>query len=200
MFVCLTVAGAVFADALVRCAQRTLRLTNVGRELARLSLTDPLTGLSNRRHLEEHLVASLSAARRHCQPLSVLFIDIDSFKRINDQSGYEAGDEVLRVVGDRVSRASRAEDLVGRWGGEEFLAVLPATDLSGAVAAAERIRVAVASEAIWTDGAVITVTVSIGCASGRHDPADLIGQASQALRQAKQAGRNQVVAAPQPAD
>src|SRR5438067_8677670 len=136
----LAVSVAVVGDALLRCLNRTSRLTRETQDLAVLSRTDPLTGLYNRRHVEEHLAAAASAARRHHQPLSVLFIDIDRFKAINDQAGYEAGDEVLRAVADRVRAALRTEDVVGRWGGDEFLAVLAATDLTGAKTVAERIR------------------------------------------------------------
>ena len=190
---------AAAAGALRRCLSRTSRLAGETAELTVLSRTDPLTGLHNRRHVEEHLAAAVSAARRHDRPLSVLFIDIDSFKRVNDQLGYEAGDDVLRAVGDRVRVALRTEDLLGRWGGEEFVAVLPSTDLAGATAVAERIRAAVACHAVMIDDREAAVTVSVGCASGRGDPAELIRQASGALRQAKRAGKNRVVAAEPPA-
>jgi diguanylate cyclase (GGDEF)-like protein len=194
------VAVAVAANALRRCLNRTSRLGRVTDELTVLSRTDPLTGLSNRRHLEEQLAAAVSAARRHDRPLSVLFIDIDSFKRINDQSGYEAGDDALRTVGDRVRLALRTEDLLGRWGGEEFVAVLPTTGLAGAVAVAERVRAAIAANPVRTGDSQADVTVSVGCASGDGDPAGLIRQASGALRQAKRAGKNRVVAADPPAE
>src|SRR5207244_12755948 len=107
------------------CLNRTARLARETAELTLLARTDPLTGLHNRRHMEEHLAAAVSAARRHHQPLSVLFIDIDSFKRINDESGYEAGDDVLRTVGDRVRLALRTEDLVGRWAGAAVSSGVP---------------------------------------------------------------------------
>ena len=194
------VAVGVAGGALRRCLNRTARLARETAVLSVLSRTDPLTGLPNRRHLEEQLEAAVSAARRHGRPLSVLFIDIDSFKRINDQSGYEAGDDVLRTVGDRVRLALRTEDLVGRWGGEEFVAVLPTTDLSGAVAVAERVRAAVASYPVSFDDRQADVTVSVGCASGGGEPAELIRQSSGALRQAKRAGTNRVLAADPPAD
>jgi len=189
------VAAALVADAVLRCFQRTSRLTREIRELAELARTDPLTGLHNRRHVEEHLAAAVSAARRHHQPLSVLFIDIDNFKGINDKLGYEAGDEVLRAVGDRVRIALRTEDLVGRWGGEEFVAVLATTDLAGAVAVAERVRAAIACDAVGVEDRDTDVTASVGCASGDGEPGDLIRRASRALREAKRAGKNRVVAA-----
>jgi diguanylate cyclase (GGDEF)-like protein len=193
------VVGAVFADALLRCLNRTSRLARETGELTVLARIDSLTGLNNRRHMEEHLAAAVSAARRHRHSLAVLFIDIDSFKRINDERGYEAGDDVLRTVGDRVRLALRTEDLVGRWGGEEFVAVLPATDLAGAVIVGERVRDAIASHAVGV-GDPDNVTVSIGCASGWGEPPDLIRQATRALRQAKHAGKNRVVAADPPTE
>jgi diguanylate cyclase (GGDEF)-like protein len=190
------VAAVVAADAVIRCLQRTSRLTRETHELAVLSRTDPLTGLPNRRHVEEHLAASLSAARRHHQPLAVLFIDIDDFKHVNDRFGYEVGDGVLRAVGERLHVTLRAEDLVGRWGGEEFLAVLPAADVAGALSGAERVRAAIAGRAVAAGDHDLTVTVSVGCAAGAGEPAELIREASRALRQAKLGGKNRVVPAP----
>lgn len=183
---------AVAVAAMLRCLERNSRLVRLGRGLAALAGTDPLTGLHNRRHVEERLAAALSAARRHHQPLSILFIDIDNFKGINDRSGYEAGDAVLRAIGGRVGIALRTEDILGRWGGEEFLAVLPMTDRRGALAVAERVRAAVAKEPVHRE---MHVTVSIGSASGGNDPADLVRRASRALQDAKHAGKNRVVAA-----
>ena len=191
----LLVAAAVAADALVRCLHRTWRLTHETRQLTLLSRIDPLTGLHNRRHMEEHLAIAVSAARRHRQPLSVLFLDIDGFKHINDELGYDSGDEVLRAVGERMRRALRAEDLVGRWGGEEFVAVLPTTNLPGAVVVAERVRAAVAIEPVCVVDRDTHVTVSVGCTSGVGEPAELILEAGRALRQAKRAGKNRVIAA-----
>ena len=192
------IAGAISVTAALRCLRRTSQLAGQTRALTVLSRTDPLTGLHNRRHVEEHLAASASAARRHHQPLSVLFIDIDNFKTVNDQWGYEAGDEVLRAVAGRINLSLRTEDLVGRWGGEEFVAVLTLTDLAAALVAAERIRAAVAANGIQSVDSVTHVTVSVGCAAYEcdvHDPADLIRQAGRALRDAKRQGRNRVVAA-----
>lgn len=190
-----TVAAVAIAEGLRGCLRRTSQLARDMQALTVIARTDPLTGLPNRRDVEEHLAAALSGARRHQQPLSVLFIDIDNFKRINDESGYEAGDEVLRAVGDQVRHSLRAEDVAGRWGGEEFLAVLPSTDLAGAVAVAERVRAAVAARRIKLDTGDVRVTVSLGCACGPTTPAVLVRQASHALRQAKHSGKNQVVAA-----
>jgi two-component system, cell cycle response regulator len=189
--------GVTAAAAALRCLKGKAGLARRAGELAVLARTDPLTGLHNRRHVEEHLAAALSAARRHRHPLSILFIDIDNFKAVNDRSGYEVGDAVLRAVGGRVRVALRAEDFLGRWGGEEFLAVLPMTDPAGALAVAERVRAAVATDPVHRG---TRVTVSIGSASGGHDPADAVRRASRALQEAKRAGKNRVVAADHTAD
>ena len=194
------VAAALTTEVVVRCLRRQAALiVEVGR-LAQLSRTDPLTGLHNRRHLEEQLATAVSTARRHGHPLSVLFIDIDGFKEINDRLGYAAGDEVLRAVGERFRLAVRAEDIVGRWGGEEFVAMLPMTDLAGAVSVAERVRTSVASEPVGVAGRDARVTISVGCAAGPEDPAAMILAAAQAMRQAKAGGKNRVAAAGPPAD
>ena len=187
-------ATVVAARAAAHCLRRLSKLESDTRTLVRLSRTDPLTGLSNRRHLEASLTAAGSAARRHEQPLAVLFVDVDGFKRINDQLGYDAGDTVLRAVGERMRQSVRTEDLVARWGGEEFVVVLPATGLDGAVAAAERVRSSIASEQVDAAGRRARVTVSVGCASGVGDPAELVRGAGRALREAKRAGKNRVVA------
>jgi diguanylate cyclase (GGDEF)-like protein len=198
LLVIAAVAGGTLVEALFCCFRRTSRLAREMHQLTVLSRTDPLTGLPNRRHIEDHLAAALSAARRHDHPLSILFIDIDGFKQINDRSGYEAGDDVLRAIADRVRSALRIEDLVGRWGGEEFLAVLTNTDLVGAAVVAERVRAVVANDTVRLHPGHTAVTVSIGCTSGDGEPADLIRRASHALREAKQAGKNRVVAADVP--
>lgn len=202
------VGGAFAVSALFRCLHRTSELARQSaqiadlarqtEQLADLARTDPLTGLPNRRHLEEHLAALVSAARRYDHPLSVLFIDIDNFKQVNDEMGYEQGDEVLREVGERLRVTVRAEDLVGRWGGEEFVAVLPMTGSAGAVGLAERLRSAIACAPVVTPAAEVRVTVSVGCTSGVFPATELVRQASGALRRAKRDGRNRVVATESP--
>ena len=189
------VAAVTFAAAMRHCLNGTRRLARQTAELSVLARTDPLTGLHNRRHMEEHLAAVTSAARRHHRSVALLFVDIDGFKRINDTCGYDRGDDVLRAVGERIQLAMRAEDLVGRWGGEEFLVVLPETDLAGGVIVGERIRAAVACDPVGTADHDIHVTVSIGCASGLVEPAELVRQATRGLRHAKLAGKNRVVVA-----
>lgn len=176
----------------VAAAARTARLRTEVKELAR---TDPLTGLFNRPFLDDHLAKASSLARRLHTPLSILMIDIDRTRRINDEHGRAAGDEVLAEVARRVLRALRGEDVAGRWSGEEYIVLLPATSADGAWTLAERIRSAVCDEpmAIPGGGDAI-VTVSIGCAEGFGD--DVEGQlrrVHRALDEAKTAGRNRVV-------
>lgn len=186
--------------ARIAAALRTGRLERELRrrdaELQAMSQIDHLTGLADRRHLDEHLRMLASAARRQRLPLSVLMVDVDYFRRINDDAGHAAGDEVLRAVACRMSGTLRTEDVAGRWGGEEFLVLLPATDLDGAWISGERIRTAVARTPVaLAGGGDVVVTVSVGCATGGgEDPEDQVRRADAALAEAKAAGRNRVVA------
>lgn len=165
-------------------------------ELDRMSRTDSLTGLYNRWHLEEELHNQRTSANRHRDPLSVILLDIDHFKKINDTYGHPAGDLVLCEFACRLTEGLRAGDIAGRWGGEEFLVILPRTDLTSAVDVAERIRAATAATTISAAGQQITVTVSGGCAVGpTQDPGALIQTADTHLYQAKAAGRNRILAA-----
>jgi diguanylate cyclase (GGDEF)-like protein/PAS domain S-box-containing protein len=168
-------------------------------ELEHLSRTDVLTGLSTRRHfmqLAEHEVKRLM---RHGGPLSVLMLDVDHFKSINDVYGHHIGDAVLSTIGAITKRALRSVDIAGRLGGEEFAIVLPAADREHALEVAERLRQAIAAAEIPVkDGATISVTVSIGVAESTvadTDIAELLKRADQAMYDAKHAGRNQVRAA-----
>jgi two-component system, cell cycle response regulator len=164
-------------------------------ELDRLSRVDALTGAYNRRHIDEQLQQHASAARRHGQPLSVLLFDIDHFKRVNDTEGHGGGDLVLCEITRRINDSVRAEDIVGRWGGEEFLVVLPQTALEGALVIGERTREAVARTPVIIGDHAITVTLSGGCAGNdRAEPDDLIRRADEALYCAKGNGRNRIEA------
>jgi diguanylate cyclase (GGDEF)-like protein len=179
----------------LKAVQDELRARNA--ELDRLSRTDTLTGVHNRRHVEEHLDQHASAARRHGQELSAIMLDIDHFKAINDAFGHAAGDAVLQEFARRLGTILRAEDIGARWGGEEFLVILPYTDLEGAAVLGERFRASVADEPfVVPPGQTISVTVSGGCASGGgEDPEQLVRDADAALYDAKQSGRNRVVVA-----
>jgi two-component system cell cycle response regulator len=162
-----------------------------------LSRTDPLTGLYNRRHLDLELARRRSDAVRHGDPLCLLLLDLDHFKEINDTYGHPAGDLVIRAFADLLRAELRAGDVAGRWGGEEFMVILPRTDLDGAVEVGERIRSAAAAEPIAGEGAQITVTVSGGCALGPGaSPEAMLRVADACLYQAKLSGRNRIEAAP----
>ncbi|RMG36659.1 MAG: sensor domain-containing diguanylate cyclase [Gammaproteobacteria bacterium] len=158
--------GTEFLDRLGRLAAVCLE-NAVNRERLRLAgLTDGLTGLYNRRHLDTRLAEEVARARRHRLALSCLFIDADHFKQINDRFGHAAGDQVLIALAKRIRDQLRTSDLAARYGGEEIAVLLPQTDLDNATRLAERIREAViASPVETTDGAVIPLTVSIGVAT-----------------------------------
>jgi diguanylate cyclase (GGDEF)-like protein len=172
--------------------QDELRARNA--ELDRVSRIDSLTGLFNRRHLDEHLRHEISAARRHQRIVGVMILDIDHFKQVNDQHGHPNGDVVLREVAQRLLGTLRAEDALGRWGGEEFIAVLTESPAASISLVAERMRKVIADKPFPLDsGDLITVTVSIGYTCGDGEAEVLVRQADDALYEAKAAGRNQVV-------
>jgi two-component system cell cycle response regulator len=179
----------------VQSAATATRLRTEVREMAR---TDPLTGLSNRRFLDDHLAKACSLARRLGKPLSLLMIDIDRTRRINEALGRAGGDLVLAEVAKRVMRGLRGEDVAGRWSGEEFVVLLPHTPVEGAWRLADRIRSSVCDEpiALGLDGHDdVVVTVSIGCAEGFGDNLDEhLLRTQSALDEAKAAGRNKVIA------
>ena len=174
--------------------QDELRTRNA--ELDRVSRIDMLTNIYNRRHLDEHLRAVISAARRHDRSVGVLIVDIDHFKNVNDEHGHLAGDAVLREVAARLQQAMRTEDALGRWGGEEFLAVLTDTPPEGVRVMAERLRQVIAAAPFTLDdGSQIRVTVSVGHTNGREDAEVLVHRADDALYVAKAEGRNRIAAA-----
>ncbi|MCB9616311.1 MAG: GGDEF domain-containing protein [Sandaracinus sp.] len=160
-------------------------------ELERLGRTDALTGLANRVVFFERLAAEVERAQRHTLPLSVLVIDVDHFKAVNDRHGHLAGDAALRALAARLAREGRASDLLARYGGEELTMVLPHTDTEGAKVVAERLRRAAHEIHVGER----PLTVSIGVAQRRdsesHDA--LLGRADDALYDAKRAGRDRVV-------
>ena len=191
--VVLSTAPAAELVARVRAAARTA--TGM-RELQSLSRTDELTGVSNRRHIDEHLEMMAAMARRQRSMFSLLLIDVDRTRRINDEHGEKAGDAVLAEIARRVLAALRTEDVAGRWHGEEFVVLLPHTELDGAWRLAERVRASVCDEPVdLGDGRDVMVTVSIGCAEGFGDDLqDHLRRAQAAVDEAKAAGRNKVVA------
>lgn len=184
-------------DELARLHQA---LVDSSTELEKAALTDALTGLSNRHALARDLDARLACARAGLKPLSVLLIDLDHFKQVNDRYGHLAGDEVLKEVARRLRSGLRADAAIGRWGGEEFIVVLDDCVLGAALAAAERVRSLLAAEPVQLEsGAELTITASIGVATTgdlRAEVMDpLIGAADDALYRAKRSGRNRVEAA-----
>lgn len=173
----------------------------------RLVLTDPLTGLFNRRFVHQYGMEVLARCRRHQRPFSVLLIDIDHFKSVNDEWGHAAGDAALRAVGNRLSDMLPEQVVAARYGGEEFIVLLPDTGLSAAEAMAESVRSHIDYAPVPTRKAPIQLTASIGvsCAGGPDgedcDDLDrLIGLADEALYAAKSAGRNRVIAHNHPRD
>jgi diguanylate cyclase (GGDEF)-like protein len=189
----LAVAGLLINMMGLRLVHSRKRLATLNADLQHLARVDVLTGLSNRRAIEETLLAALSAARRHQSNLAILLIDIDHFKRINDTQGHQAGDAVLTATGQALEMALRTEDSVGRWGGEEFLAVLPNTDTQGALIIAERLRAHAAQPGPGNADPRDVITITIGAASWQSGGIDeLISRADHALYAGKSAGRNNV--------
>lgn len=185
-------------DARVIAALRVKRLhdalLDANRRLARQALTDDLTGLANRRHGAHQLEREIALGVRQGRLLALVRIDVDHFKAINDTHGHQAGDQVLAEVARRLAEAVRGGDELARWGGDEFVAILPGTDKAGALRAAERLRAAVAAAPVEAAGEALDVTVSVGWAHWAGDtPDDLLARADRALYKAKDAGRNMVM-------
>ncbi|HTE63238.1 MAG TPA: diguanylate cyclase [Solirubrobacteraceae bacterium] len=179
--------------AALRVTARHDGLVEANLRLAEQALTDDLTGLANRRHGERQLEREVALAVRKGHDLGVLRVDVDHFKAINDVHGHQAGDRVLAEVARRLSDAVRGGDLLARWGGDEFVAILPATERAGVLRAAERLRASVASQPVRVNAAAEPVTISVGWAHWAGDtPGDLLARADRALYAAKDAGRDTV--------
>jgi two-component system cell cycle response regulator len=182
-------------DAAFRVKKLQDELHRRNDELDEISRTDALTGLFNRRHLEEQLRVNVSASQRHGYGLGLLLLDVDHFKLVNDTYGHPAGDSVLCELSRRIVSGLRAGDVAGRWGGEEFLVILPHTDLVGTIQAGERIRSAIAAEPFVMAGTVAAVTASGGCTAQVGASAEeLVHAADAGLYEAKASGRNRIVA------
>lgn len=170
-----------------------------------MGLTDPLTGVNNRRYIERRLQEEIGRSMRHGYTLSCLYIDIDHFKQINDRLGHQAGDEVLRCVAERIKEELRLSDALGRFGGEEFVALLIDAEQEDALHVAERIRLSIAEQPLsLSSGESLDVTISVGIAALlRPDIStpietlvrEFVARADQALYQAKAGGRNRVMVA-----
>ncbi len=178
-------------------AARTRDLVAANARLDVLASTDPLTGLLNRRRFLEMAQAEQARAQRYGRPVTLLLVDLDHFKRVNDTYGHRMGDAVLRTAAGVMTASRRASDLAARFGGEELVLLLPETDLAGAVGLAERLRIALAGAQTRLDGVDVHITASIGVASLRAGESldNLLHRADQALYSAKRAGRDRVMVA-----
>lgn len=188
---------AAISESDLRKIEVAHRRLNVLKEaLQHESSHDPLTGLHNRRHLEERLVGEISRARRNGTVLGVVLLDVDDFKKVNDQHGHGAGDEVLVSVASVLSKHSRASDIPCRLGGDEFLLVLTDSNLAGPALLAERLREEVQEATTGRLGQQITVSVGVSAFPDHGDTFEiLLHAADQALYEAKSRGRNRVVVA-----
>jgi two-component system, cell cycle response regulator len=161
-----------------------------------MALYDPLTGLNNRRFMERRLPAMIDTARQRASPLTMMILDIDHFKRINDTYGHDAGDHVLKGFAAELQEIVRGGDLVCRLGGEEFVVAMPGVDANHAARMAERARRTIENKEFPIGDALgsVSITVSIGLADfrGQQDSADLYRRADRALYVSKSAGRNRV--------
>lgn len=188
---------AAFDDSTVEIlgfVGRTMALDVENFRLRRRTVTDPLTGAYNREYLQGTLEDLLERARLAGEPISVAMIDIDHFKQVNDKHGHDVGDDVLAEVANRLRGAIRGNDSLIRYGGEEFLVLLPKSDRPAARRVAERMRNRLAADAVVVSGKHIEIRVSIGVAEAREgdDPRALIRRADEALYRAKGAGRDRV--------
>ncbi|MEV4423069.1 diguanylate cyclase [Patulibacter sp. NPDC049589] len=180
--------------------QAAVSLENVGRheEVEREAHTDPLTGLANRRRFDELLASAVDAAEREGRPLSLLALDLDHFKAVNDQHGHGIGDEVLKATAQALREAVRGGDVAARLGGEEFAVVMPHADVEGARILAERLRLAVGALHVPTPDGDVRFTTSVGAATVSGPSIDgpaLVAAADEALYAAKRSGRNRTVSA-----
>ena len=187
------------AHASFRFTLTDLREERLFRRLYESSTRDALTGAYNRLHFDERLRAEVAFAARHASDASLVLLDIDHFKRVNDTYGHQVGDVVLSEVAKLSQRSLRTEDVFARFGGEEFAVILRGITLAGARKLGERLRIAVESSPIAADGKAVPVTLSAGCASLADTPApsaeELIRIADRRLYLAKAQGRNRVIAA-----
>jgi diguanylate cyclase (GGDEF)-like protein len=187
--------GVVFTAMGMLAVYFRLATTSSERRLKTLASTDELTGLTNRRRMLEHIREELTRMKRSGRSGALIMADIDHFKQVNDKHGHACGDAVLIGVADTLRERLRSQDFIARWGGEEFLFLLPETDESGALIAAEKIRNAIEESTMEWEGKQLNVTMTFGVAP--LDPAvgidESISRADDALYTGKQAGRNRVM-------
>lgn len=171
------------------------RYKKIERQLANMALFDSLTGTLNRQAFYQHAEKEFARSKRYYRPLSVIMLDIDHFKRINDQYGHHGGDQVLQIFAEACQEVIRSTDVMGRVGGEEFAMLLPDTPMKSAFNLAERLRARINKYPYLAGDMLIDVTASLGVAECQPDDADfkaLLQRADDALYRAKHAGRNQV--------
>jgi diguanylate cyclase (GGDEF)-like protein len=186
--------------------EKTADLRRLNEDLSRLSSLDSLTGLANRRVFDQTLKTECARGKRTGSAVSLVILDVDHFKALNDSEGHQRGDEYLRLVGSELTRlAKRQIDLAARYGGEEFAVILPATDAAGATRVAESIRLAIAGLQLPHPASPVApfLTISVGVATAtlesHSSPEELVAAADQALYGAKRNGRNRVNVAQQEA-
>ncbi len=180
------------AAGLISRLKVNVRSFQLKKRLELMAVTDGLTGLYNHRYSYERIEEEISKALRYGRPLSLIMLDVDNFKRINDRFGHRTGDEVLKGIAAAIASKLRGADIVGRYGGEEFVAILPETPAAASRVVAEKIRQAV-EETAFGDGRV-RVTVSVGVAelAPGETAGSLVGRADELLYKAKKAGKNRV--------
>jgi diguanylate cyclase (GGDEF)-like protein len=196
VFVLLAIAVSTLLGRVLELSNR--RAFALELELHRDARTDALTGLDNRRAMQERGRIELKRAKRSGEPVSIILCDLDHFKNINDKYGHEAGDTALTDAGAVLRQALRESDALGRWGGEEFMAILPGTDAAGARAVAERMRAAIVATKLAGVSEGITISLGVATSEQLDDPSMeydlLIREADQRLYRAKLEGRNRVYA------
>jgi len=195
-------ASRVISDTLQQNFQMTHALREAAASAERIASIDALTGLTNRRSFEERAEAPFRFCQRNALPIAAVVIDLDHFKQINDTRGHGVGDEAIRHCATLIQSGLRRSDLSCRWGGEEFVVLLPGTSLAQAAVVAEDIRATIAQTPVPTDEGPLRVTASLGVAEGGETLEALIHQADLALYRAKREGRNRVACdrAPAPAE
>jgi diguanylate cyclase (GGDEF)-like protein len=188
-----SILGTLLVALFARSVADRARLTSLSTRLEQIARTDALTGLLNRRALNEHLARAAAHARRQHEPLSLMMIDLDRFKETNDEFGHEAGDRVLCAFADCMRDALRADDIYGRWGGDEFLIALPTTGHESAQAAAERLRHCAQALDLSEIGLPHGIPFCLGLATATETtPVELVREADVVLYEAKSAGRRDV--------
>lgn len=197
----LTLLPALMAGLVVQLIFLAMMVSRLMNGLRRMARHDGLTGLLNRMAFEEAVRQAWAVGQRRPSPLSLAFLDIDHFKRINDEHGHAAGDRALQAVAEMLREQARAVDRVARLGGEEFVVLMPDTDAQGALLAAQRLQADLRQRQLPLPAGCGVLTVSIGVCTVTHfdgDPSALLALADQAMYQAKQQGRDRIAVSPGP--